>query len=185
MDPSLNTFKVLDALDRKQITTQRQLAHHSGISLGQAHYVLKRLLEKGWVTLGNFKKPPRKIGYTYLLTPSGMEAKSTLAVKFMVSKLQEYQRLRKNLAERLDRFEKKITQRVVFVGPYIICGVLKSVVQEKNMKFSFVASCPSLEALGRFSPSVFDMAILGNGNPEDLEKTRKKKKGKHRIVHLW
>lgn len=185
MASSFNIFKVLDALDRKQISTQRQLAHHSGISLGQTHYVLKRLLEKGWVTLGNFKKPPRKIGYTYLLTPSGMEAKSTLAVKFMVSKLQEYQRLRQDLVKRLSKLEKEITQRVIFVGPGIICDVLKSVVQEKNMKFAFVASCPSLEALDNFSPSGFDMAILGNGNPEDLEKIRKKKKGEHRIVHLW
>ena len=94
MEPSEKTFQVLDILDRQEISTQRQLAEHSGISLGQVNYILKSLLEKGLVKIGNFRKHPRKIGYVYLLTPRGIEAKSRLAVRFVMSKLNEYSNLR-------------------------------------------------------------------------------------------
>ncbi|NVM21532.1 MAG: MarR family EPS-associated transcriptional regulator [Desulfobacterales bacterium] len=101
MKLSKKTFQVLDALDRQEISTQRQLAEHAGISLGQVNYVLKSLLEKGMVKIGNFRKNPRKIGYAYLLTPKGIEAKSKLAVSFVTVKLNEYNSLRQRLGERL------------------------------------------------------------------------------------
>ena len=66
-------FQILDTLDGQEISTQRQLAQFTGISLGQINYVLKQLLEKGLVKIGNFRKNPYKIGYTYLLTPKGIE----------------------------------------------------------------------------------------------------------------
>ena len=67
------TFQILDALDREEISTQRQLADNSGISLGQVNYILKSLLEKGLVKISNFKRNPHKIGYVYFLTPKGIE----------------------------------------------------------------------------------------------------------------
>jgi len=100
---SLNAtdYQVLDALDSAEITTQRQLAEHTGISLGQINYVIKRLLEKGLVKVGNFKKSPKKIGYAYLLTPQGIEEKSKLAVRFVMRKLDEYKRIENRIAEKL------------------------------------------------------------------------------------
>ncbi len=97
MEHSEKDFQVLDALDSQEITTQRQLAEHSGISLGQVNYVLKSLLEQGLVKIGNFRKSPRKIGYVYLLTPKGLEAKSRLAADFVISKLKEYHVLRRKI----------------------------------------------------------------------------------------
>ena len=89
MDDPEKTFQVLDTLDTQEILTQRQLADHAGISLGQVNYILKSLLERGLVKIGNFRKNTHKIGYMYLLTPKGIEAKSRLAVKFIVYKLND------------------------------------------------------------------------------------------------
>jgi len=72
------TFQVLETLDSQEISTQRQLADYSGISLGQVNYILKSLLGKGMVKVGNFRKNPHRIGYVYLLTPEGIETKSKL-----------------------------------------------------------------------------------------------------------
>ncbi len=184
MQASHNTFKVLDTLDRNQITTQRQLAHHSGVSLGQVNYVLKHLLAKGWVTLGNIRKDPRKIRYTYLLTPAGIQAKSSLAIRFIVSKLKEYRQVRRTLVDKLMQMEKPFDQRVVFVGPRIIFDVLDSVIQENKLKFDLVDFCETLQNLNGFSSNSYDMAILGNGNSEDVDKIQKINSTKP-IVHLW
>ncbi|MHA1370712.1 MAG: MarR family EPS-associated transcriptional regulator [Promethearchaeota archaeon] len=184
MELSENAFKVLDALDSHEITTQRQLSRVAGVSLGQVNYVLKTLLEKGFVKLGNFKKNPRKIGYAYLLTPSGMEAKSTLAVQFVLSKLKEYHRLRRIITSRLSEIEKRNLQRIVFVGPGIIYDVLNSVIEERNLNLSLVAKCNNLKGLETIPAGNYDIAILGNGDPEDLKKCRRQK-DQNQIAYLW
>ena len=43
MQFSDKTFAVLDALDREEISNQRQLANDSGVSLGQVNYILNSL----------------------------------------------------------------------------------------------------------------------------------------------
>ena len=116
----MKTFQVLDALDREEISTQRQLADNSGISLGQVNYILKSLLEKGLVKVSNFKKNPHKIGYAYFLTPKGIEEKSKLAVKFVLRKLREYEALRTRLAERLKALESDNDIRIIFLGPVLV-----------------------------------------------------------------
>jgi EPS-associated MarR family transcriptional regulator len=90
-------FQILETLDRQEISTQRQLAKFTGISLGQINYVLKQFLAKGLIKIGNFRKNPRKIGYAYLLTPKGIEEKSKLAARFIISKLKEYNNIRGKL----------------------------------------------------------------------------------------
>jgi len=49
-------FQILETLDEQEISTQRQLADFTGISLGQINYVLKQFLSKGLVKIGNFRK---------------------------------------------------------------------------------------------------------------------------------
>jgi len=74
--------------------TQRELAKALGVSLGAANYCLKALVEKGWLKLENFQNNPNKIGYLYLLTPTGMTAKTQLAARFLRRKLAEYEALK-------------------------------------------------------------------------------------------
>ncbi len=106
MELSEKSFQILDSLDRHEIFNQRQLAEHSGVSLSQVNYLLKRLLEKGLVKIKNFEKNPRKTTYLYLLTPDGMKAKSRTAVRFLMSKLREYNHLREILLQKLNSIEK-------------------------------------------------------------------------------
>ncbi len=171
MKYSEKTFQVLDTLDRQEILTQRQLADHSGISLGQANYILKSLLEKGLVKIGNFRKNPRKIGYIYLLTPKGIEAKSRLAVNFIVSKLNEYNNLRSRLAERLNIMQEKGHVRIIFVGPQIALNFVKSIVHEKDLNLVLVDHFENWKDLNDVNPESFDIALLFDDNSKNVKKT--------------
>ena len=55
------TFQVMEALDDKEVMSQRHLARRSGVSLSHVNYVLKSLLEKGLVKIKNFRKSQNKI----------------------------------------------------------------------------------------------------------------------------
>lgn len=166
MGHSEKDFQVLDALDSQEITTQRQLAEHSGISLGQVNYVLKSLLEQGLVKIGNFRKSPRKIGYVYLLTPKGLEAKSRLAADFVISKLKEYHVLRLKIAEKLAYIENKGNLRIVFIGPEIAREFVDSIIIENSMKLVMVGYCRKWEELKEYEHESFDMALVFDVNTE-------------------
>ena len=92
-------YKVLKHLEDNPQITQRQLARELGVSVGKTNYCLKALLEKGWLKASNFKNSNNKIAYAYLLTPKGVEAKAKLTASFLRRKMQEYEALKKEIAE--------------------------------------------------------------------------------------
>jgi len=168
MDLSEKDFHILDALDSQEITTQRALAEHAGVSLGQVNYVLRSLLEKGLVKIGNFRKNPRKIGYVYHLTPKGLEAKAALAGKFVMSRLKEYHDVRDGLAEKLAAIENGRCRRIFFVGPSVVAVLLDSIIKEKSLNMTLVGQCGDLKDLKRYDQESFDIAILFDGNGRKL-----------------
>ena len=186
MENPEKTFQVLDTLDRREISTQRQLAEHSGISLGQVNYILKSLLEKGLVKIGNFRKNPRKIGYVYLLTPKGIEAKSRLAVRFVMSKLGEYNTLRKGLAERLSIIEKKSHVRTIFVGPPLVKEFVESVIKERQLKLFLVGHSSNWKELEQIAPESFDIALLFDDNSDGVRKISEAIGiSREKLIPLW
>ena len=79
--------------------TQRELSREMGVSLGKVNYCMKKLTEKGLIKLTNFTHNPNKMGYAYLLTPSGIEEKSRLTFSFLKRKVIEYEILKKEINE--------------------------------------------------------------------------------------
>jgi EPS-associated MarR family transcriptional regulator len=168
MSLSKRDFKVLDALDCEPITTQRQLSEHTGISLGQINYVLRRLLEKGMVKVSNFRKNPNKLSYVYKLTPAGIEARSRLAVNFVVSRLREYYDLQRRLSRRLREIEKGGSLAIVFVGPAIVNEFVETTISEENLKLRLVAHLPTAGELASLAGEDFDTVLLFDENVEGL-----------------
>jgi EPS-associated MarR family transcriptional regulator len=162
-------FPILDALGREVITTQRELADHAGISLGQVNYVIKNLLERGFVKIGNFTKSPKKISYVYRLTPKGLEAKSTLAAKFVTSKLKEYHNIQDRLAGRLTVFANQKRFRVFFVGPSVVGDLIDSVIVEKKLSLILAGQCKAFEDLTDYDADFFDVVLLFEGNGRKMK----------------
>ena len=79
--------------DNPKIST-RGLADAVGISNGAAYYVLRALVEKGFVKLESFSNNTRKGQYAYLLTPKGIREKSLLTHRFIKRKRVEFEALR-------------------------------------------------------------------------------------------
>ena len=90
---------LLRKLESNPHYTQRELSREMGVSLGKVNYCMKKLTEKGWVKLSNFSHNPNKMGYAYLLTPSGIEEKSRLTFSFLKRKIVEYEILKKEINE--------------------------------------------------------------------------------------
>ena len=92
-------YRALKILEQQPDLTQRQLSEALGVSLGKTNYVLKSLIDVGWVKLDNFQKSDNKWGYAYLLTPSGVAEKAAITVRFLKRKKQENDDLQIEIAQ--------------------------------------------------------------------------------------
>jgi len=92
-------FETLRKIDPKNPLSQRKLAGRLGFSLGKLNYCLTALKEKGLIKLNNFKKNNNKLGYAYILTPTGISRKMELTVNYMKRKMKEYDQLKKEYKE--------------------------------------------------------------------------------------
>jgi|TARA_B110000305_G_scaffold225890_1_gene272898 EPS-associated MarR family transcriptional regulator len=83
-------YRALKILEQRPDMTQRELAEALGVSLGKTHYLVKSLIDVGWVKLDNFQRSDNKWGYAYLLTPKGIVEKAAITARFLVRKQREY-----------------------------------------------------------------------------------------------
>jgi EPS-associated MarR family transcriptional regulator len=92
-------YTLLKTLEENPDLSQRDLAKKLGISLGKVNYCLNALVEKGFLKIGNFRKSDNKLAYAYLLTPQGIESRARMTVDFLKYKVQEYERLAREIEE--------------------------------------------------------------------------------------
>ncbi len=92
-------LRALKVLEQNPNLSQRELSAELGVSLGKAHYVLKSLVELGFVKLDNFRRSDNKLGYAYLLTPSGIKEKAAITIRFLARKQEEYKRLKQEIKQ--------------------------------------------------------------------------------------
>lgn len=91
-------YKILKLLEAQPEISQRELAKSLGVSLGKANFCLKALIDIGLIKASNFRNSQNKLAYMYLLTPNGIEAKSNITLRFLKSKMQEYEILQAEIS---------------------------------------------------------------------------------------
>lgn len=73
--------------------SQRKISKNTGFSLGKVNYILKGLIDIGFIKIQNFNKSSNKLNYVYILTPKGMKQKKIITKQFILKKKQEYDKL--------------------------------------------------------------------------------------------
>lgn len=95
--PDERELEILRILELNPSLNQRELAKVSGISLGKTNFLIRALLDKGWVKVKNFTNSDNKAAYLYLLTPEGIAGKVTLCRSYLGIKEEEYGHLQKQI----------------------------------------------------------------------------------------
>lgn len=90
-------YKILKLIEAKPEISQRELAAALGVSLGKTNFCLKALVDVGLIKVANFRNSKSKLAYMYLLTPKGIEEKAKVTVRFLKNKMQEYERLKREI----------------------------------------------------------------------------------------
>jgi len=95
MHDEYEELKVLMRLS--SLNSQQAIADDMGMSIGKINYIVKALINKSFVKMGNFINEEDKSRYRYLLTQKGLESKTNSAKKFVKLKKEEYERLQEEL----------------------------------------------------------------------------------------
>lgn len=96
---------MLEALASEPQLSQRELARRLGLPLSRAHFILRRLIQKGMVKVHNVAESTHKLGYLYVLTPRGLEVRLRLTYSFLQRMAEQHRRM-------ADRVEALIEMRV-------------------------------------------------------------------------
>lgn len=99
MIPDEMRYKLMRLLEVSPEISQRDVARELGISVGKVNYCLRALIRKGWVKAANFKNSRNRTTYMYLLTPRGIEEKTRVTVRFLQTKMREYETLRAEIEQ--------------------------------------------------------------------------------------
>ena len=106
-------FRVLRILEEKPDITQREIAQKLGISTSGLNYALNALIDKGWVKVHNFSESNNKLGYAYLLTPSGISEKVKLTSRFLQRKLQEYEDMKTEIESLISELDSQDVNHIL------------------------------------------------------------------------
>lgn len=90
-------YQILKQFQDDPNISQRDLAEMLGISLGKTNYCIKGLIETGLIKAHNFKNSKNKLAYAYILTPAGIEEKARVTVRFLKSRVQQYEELEREI----------------------------------------------------------------------------------------
>jgi EPS-associated MarR family transcriptional regulator len=99
MKPALHNAQIIRDISKNPTISQRELAQKNRISLGKVNYAIKSLIDKGYIKVQNFSASNNKHKYMYVLTPAGMYEKAKLTSKFLKWKMEEYERIKKEIEE--------------------------------------------------------------------------------------
>ena len=98
-DSSETELEILRNIESNPKLTQRQIAKKLGMSLGKTNYLIKALYDKGFLIINNFRTSDNKLGYLYVLTPEGIEARRKLTMLFLKRKSEEFDKLKKEMEQ--------------------------------------------------------------------------------------
>lgn len=87
----------------EESSSQKELASEVGFSVGKVNYVIKALLEKGYIKAENFVKSSNKRAYRYIITKDGLKNKIMLTEKYIEIKREEYEKLQESLESDMKR----------------------------------------------------------------------------------
>ncbi len=102
--------------DNPQLS-QRELSTSLGLSLGKVNFLIKALMEKGFIKAHNFKNSKNKIAYWYFLTPSGMEEKARISYRFLRRKVAESEQLETEIRQLQDEVNRQKIQPLFLRKP--------------------------------------------------------------------
>ena len=90
---------LLHTIEKNGNASQREIAGSTGLSIGKVNYIIRALIDVGFIKINNFSNSNQKLKYAYVLTPKGIKEKTKITMQFIHKKELEYKKLKSMIDE--------------------------------------------------------------------------------------
>lgn len=125
---------LLASLKQGEVVTQASLSKRIAVSVGLVNGLVKRAIDKGYVTV----KAGRKKRYAYFLTPKGFAEKSRLMSDYLETSLSFYRQARQEYSGLFSRARASGIKRIAFVGGSDLAEIALIAAHEVGIEAEFV-----------------------------------------------
>jgi DNA-binding MarR family transcriptional regulator len=120
---------LLEQIENDPDITQASLADQLGVAVGTANFLIKRLIDKGYVKA---KRAQRK-KLRYIITPEGIAHRARLTVNYIETSMRLYRRTRQRVSELLATVKNNGYRQVRIEGQGDIAEICRLTCIEQNM----------------------------------------------------
>ncbi len=125
-------FSILEKIhNSKNLIRQRDLAKIAGLSLGMTNAILKRLVEKGFITIQKVNN--RNIRYA--VSPLGIEEISRKSFKFFKRTIKNIVVYKEAIEEILEEAERSGYRKIILIGKSDIDFIIEHICMKKGIPF--------------------------------------------------
>lgn len=96
-------YRIFRLIEKNPAISQREVARELGVSLGKANFCLRALIGKGILKASTFCNSRNKRAYIYVLTPSGIEERARITLRFLKKKKEEHEKLQREIVELMEQ----------------------------------------------------------------------------------
>ena len=173
MGHSEKELEILEKIHKsKDSVRQRDLAKIAGLSLGMTNAIIKRLMEKGFVTV----KKVNNRNIKYAVSPLGIEEISKRSFKYFKRTIRNVVVYKEAIEELLEDIKKTGYTKIILVGNSDIDFIIEHICVKKTMQFvRETAEDPGIDEKDSFFIFSERIEPERNENRKDLhEKTDRK-----------
>jgi DNA-binding MarR family transcriptional regulator len=140
---NIGLLAVMEALEGGGQITQRELAQQTGLNLKKVNFCLHKLLERGFVKFQRVRQNRDKRAYLYVLTPSGIKAKTLLTYDFLKFTMNFYTQGEDKLRKCLRDLKVAEVKRVLLYGMSDIVRIFIGLIKDSEIEIVGIvdASC--------------------------------------------
>ena len=129
IDMTENDYRLLQAVESGEASTQRKLAGHLDISLGMVNLCLRRLIKQGYIKTHGLNKKKVK----YLLTPKGFAEKMKKTYQYTQKTISELARMKANIRLEIEKRYNAGEREFVVSGSGELADLAEMAI--KNLKY--------------------------------------------------
>jgi DNA-binding MarR family transcriptional regulator len=143
-DFSPHELQILEHIETNPDMTQATLAENLGVAVGTVNFVVKRLIQKGYVRVKQLQRRRLK----YIITLSGIAQRTRLAVVSVEYSMRLYRETRAEAKRLLDRVRRGGHHQVAIRGNGELADVVRLTCLEQGVEVATQGDVPVIEIEG-------------------------------------
>jgi DNA-binding MarR family transcriptional regulator len=120
---------LLEQIEHDPDVTQASLAAQLGVAVGTVNWLIRRMIDKGYVKIKRAQRRKLK----YIITPEGLAFRAQLTVNYIDTSMRLYRRTRQHVRELLIEVKKANYSTIYVVGEGDIADIIRLTCLEQGV----------------------------------------------------